>query len=401
VTGESEWASKDVWEEHEREVQQQLEQNRAVEGDQAENNNAWTENDQSSGTGDAELDAGNRQAWNQVSQVRTDIRTLNEVTTDLHAQVVAATDKEAKYDQVLEGTRDAMEEVKSQLQGLMTQQLESAQAFMKAEMANQLASQQEMIRQHTTQTSDQMRALSEAKKAGEAKEVEINSLKNKEEEMKERLKQLEQKFEKAQKDKITAQEEAFKEGLKLEMRQHVAMKEKEKIISTFKNNLRVLDEGLAKERSRHRLNLLKKLQLRRQKNARKKTSSPKTTLSANTVKALRPKSPPHGHSANRPEPFCRDKEPSASPKKSLTIENINRGRSMSALPGDKEEMLIRKAGPLKTKCKSMDSLDRSSDDGSSAQLQPLTVSPSRKKRRRKRPPPPPPSKSLPKLSNTV
>jgi hypothetical protein len=86
VTGESEWASKDVWEEHEREVQQQLEQNRAVEGDQAENNNAWTENNQSSGTGDTELDAGNRQAWNQVSQVRTDIRTLNEVTTDLHAR---------------------------------------------------------------------------------------------------------------------------------------------------------------------------------------------------------------------------------------------------------------------------------------------------------------------------
>jgi hypothetical protein len=391
LTGESEWATQDVWEQHEREIQEQLEAERAeaaaaghAYGDNygGEDPDPWAQYGVEA-TGDEELDEANRQAWHEVSQVRSDLRHLSTVASDLQAQgqqqVAAASDMEAKYDEVLQGTKSAMEEVKAQLAGLMSQQMQSMQQQLAEQQAlvqqefsrrNSLeaataASTSSELQQVQLQLQEQLQAAAAAAAAAaaeataaslkekhqkeahalaqeaahakllaakqgeqdaaalEKQKAEIEALKSKEDAMKARLKALEQQFEQAQRDKQAAHDAASKEGLKLEMRQHVAMKEKEKIISNFKDNLKALDEGLAKERSRHRLNLLQKLQLRKQKNARKATvmggapgggggtpggsptgpppGKPPPVVTPTALKALRPTGapPPIG---NRPPP---------------------------------------------------------------------------------------------------
>eukprot|EP00750_Incisomonas_marina_P001920 INCI1181.1.p1 GENE.INCI1181.1~~INCI1181.1.p1 ORF type:complete len:1094 (+),score=242.69 INCI1181.1:305-3586(+) len=399
VTGESEWASKDVWEEHEREIQEKLAANG---GGNSTNHGDWADSE-----GGTELDEGDRQAWNEVSQVRNNLNNLNNVTSDLHTKELqhraSAVDMEAKYDEVLEGTKSAMDEVKAQMAAQQASMLEQQRAL-QASMLEQQKSQQEL----------DMQAREAA--AVKEKEEQIQAMKATEEEMKKRLQQLEEKFQTAQRQKEAAKEAAAKEGLKLEMKQHVAMKEKEKIISNFKDNLKALDEGLAKERSRHRLNLLKKLQLRRQKNARRKTgtTSPRSddvTATAGAtgsavgtaaggslpgnLKALRPKAPPpgfkpppgpppHPGGGARAKPRIVAEDNDASPptvrhSKSLELERS----SASAIGGTKPGH--RKNGSV--------------GDGS---LQPIAGSPgspsAKRRGRRKKPPPPPPGKSsLPKL----
>ena len=399
VTGESEWASKDVWEQHEREIKEQL---ATTAGNKATGN--WV--DDGHGVGDAQLDAGDRQAWNEVDNVRNSIQHLSEVTSNLHAQELqqqAETENiAAQYDQEIAGAKSEMDQVKAQLEGLKSEQeaqLSAAQGALEEQRA-------ELKRQQSLQEVEKKQiaaALAE-------KQEKIEEMKNKEEMMKERLKALEEKFQTAQQKKQQAQQNAAKEGLKLEMKQHVAMKEKEKIISNFKNNLRALDEGLAKERSRHRLNLLKKLQLRREKNARRKNSGNSPRNGSNPklpkdLKALRPAAPPPGlKPGGKPGPPPGSPPPgaangAANGRPKLHKPMLRKPRIVSEAMDNDQVPAPRKAHSFSTSSPKGPPPTLHVKSNSSGELEPIgNASPTAKSRRkrRKKPPPPPPN-SLPKL----
>ena len=94
---------------------------------------------------------------------------------------------------------------------------------------------------------------------------ELEETRSRELKLQQELEALKAKFQRDTELKKKTEKEKKQAGLNLEMKHHVAMMQKEKIIRAFKNNLQTIDKVVSQERTRHRANLLKKLALRRRR----------------------------------------------------------------------------------------------------------------------------------------
>jgi len=94
---------------------------------------------------------------------------------------------------------------------------------------------------------------------------ELEETRSRELKLQKELEELKAKFQRDTELKKKKEKEKKQAGLNLEMKHHVAMMQKEKIIQAFKSNLQTIDKVVSQERTRHRANLLKKLALRRRR----------------------------------------------------------------------------------------------------------------------------------------
>jgi len=113
------------------------------------------------------------------------------------------------------------------------------------------------------QTSVEFLQLSIDKKKEALAEQEAHSDEAKE--LEASIRQLEKNVAEKQKELDEAQAKISAQELKLGMQQALILKEKDQIMKSFSSSVRKMEDLVKKERSQHRANLLRKLQLRKQK----------------------------------------------------------------------------------------------------------------------------------------
>ena len=129
---------------------------------------------------------------------------------------------------------------------------------------------------------------------------ELEQTRSRELELQKELQALKAKFARDTELKRKTEMEKKQAGINLEMKQHVAMKEKEKIIQAFKANLKTIDKVVSQERTRHRANLLKKLALRRKRQKQAKGSGGTSSGGLPSIPA-RPETVRKGTPPRRPQ----------------------------------------------------------------------------------------------------
>jgi len=280
-TGETEWGDKETWAGHEAQVSQAMDLS-VTDLEEVE---------------DITLEDANRKAWRGVDSMRKSLRNLHELTTNLVQEEKETIQKTktaaAKYEHQLQETKENMQ--------LVSKQLSRAQIERKG-----------LQRSRTELGMVPESEIDETKAAEVNKELE--QTRSRELELQKELEELKAKFARDTELKRKTEREKTQAGINLEMKQHVAMKEKEKIIQAFKANLKTIDKVVSQERTRHRANLLKKLALRRRRQKAKGGGTPAGGLPTirarpETVRKGTPPKRPHIARPNTTAPGIRSRLP--------------------------------------------------------------------------------------------
>lgn len=228
TTGETEWGDKEQWAQNEAKMSQ------AMEVTEFDSDDAMT------------LDEADHKAWRGVDNMRKSLRNLHELTANLVQEEKVTIKKTetaaAIYEEQLVETKENIVNITKELSRAATQR-------------------KGLLRSQT--------AMDASPKVDDNKAVlvnkELEETRSRELKLQQELEALKAKFQRDTELKKKTEKEKKQAGLNLEMKHHVAMMQKEKIIRAFKNNLQTIDKVVSQERTRHRANLLKKLALRRRR----------------------------------------------------------------------------------------------------------------------------------------